>query len=201
MQKEYEEGKELAPPSLPSFLFQYYNTRELLGSTHYDSGGTIVSAYKAMSKHGICGAEDWPYDVDKYTIKPPQQAYDNASKHLLLEYFDVGSSLNNLKRCIAAGYGFSFGFQVKESFEDPDGVTKDGIMRKGGFFDRTLGGHAVFAMAYDDNFKTHQRHDGAFKIRNSWSTSWGPLGGSFWMPYSIIESDLCDEFFSPRRAN
>src|ERR1039458_9361201 len=112
----------------------------------------------------------------------------------------VGSSMQNLKSCLAAGYGFSFGFTVKSSFEDPHGVGRDGIMRKPGYFERTLGGHAVYCVGYDDTFKTREKELGAYLVRNSWGPSWGPFGGYFWFPYSCMDSDLTDEFFSPRLA-
>ncbi|MES9861878.1 MAG: C1 family peptidase [Candidatus Thiodiazotropha sp. LLP2] len=42
------------------------------------------------------------------------------------------------------------------------------------------GGHAVTIVGYDDN-----RFGGAFKVINSWGTSWGD-NGFFWLPYNSI---------------
>jgi hypothetical protein len=49
------------------------------------------------------------------------------------------------------------------------------------------GGHAVTAVGYSDLKQ-------AFKIKNSWGTSWKD-GGYFWMPYSFITSEYCDDFW------
>ena len=199
--KEFEaKAAGVLAPELMSFLFQYLNTRKILGSQFVDSGATIEAAFKAMKKYGVCPDADWPYIISKFADEPPNKAYLDALNHIVMSYYDIGSSLNNLKRCIADGYGFSFGVTIKSSFEDPHGVAKTGIMKKPGYFERTLGGHAIYAGAYDDHFKTHERKPGAFKIRNSWGPDWGPFHGWFWIPYDVIDSDLCDEFFSPRLA-
>ena len=202
IQKEFEaKSPGISAPELMSFLFEYWNTRADQGTTDYDSGGSVQGAFKAMSKYGVCPDKDWPYDISQYKVKPPDIAFADGLKHKFLQYFDIGSSLNNLKACIAAGYSFAFGFTVKSSFVDKNkGPAHDGIMRKPGFFERTLGGHCVAAVEYDDSFVTHEKHPGAVLIRNSWGTSWGPLGGYFYMPYNCIDSDLADEFFSPRLA-
>ena len=59
--------------------------------------------------------------------------------------------------------------------------------------ERTLGGHAVCAVGYDDQ---EQR----FIVRNSWGSGWG-LAGYFKMPYAYLENrNLSDNFWTIRRG-
>jgi len=66
-----------------------------------------------------------------------------------------------MRACMAAGFPFVFGFTVYESFESAE-VAKTGIVPMPGPAERTLGGHAVCAVGYDDKGKR-------FLVRNSWA--------------------------------
>jgi C1A family cysteine protease len=57
--------------------------------------------------------------------------------------------------------------------------------------EKTLGGHAVMAVGYDDASKR-------FLVRNSWGADWG-LQGYFTMPYSYLDDrNLADDFWTLR---
>jgi C1A family cysteine protease len=59
--------------------------------------------------------------------------------------------------------------------------------------ERTLGGHAVLAVGYDDKAKR-------FTVRNSWGPGWG-IKGYFTIPYAYLASrDLADDFWTIRRG-
>jgi|LauGreDrversion4_2_1035121.scaffolds.fasta_scaffold01792_6 hypothetical protein len=58
------------------------------------------------------------------------------------------------------------------------------------------GGHAMCVIAYDD-----YKYGGAFKIQNSWGTSWG-TGGYFWIKYSDFFKTVYQAFaVSPKPGN
>lgn len=50
---------------------------------------------------------------------------------------------------------------------------------------RTLGGHAMIIVGYDDNKKCLGSR-GAFRIKNSWGRDWGSRGFA-WLPYSHFD--------------
>ena len=60
--------------------------------------------------------------------------------------------------------------------------------------EKTVGGHAVMAVGYDDS---QQR----FIVRNSWGNGWG-MAGYFTMPYAYLtQSSLSDDFWTIRLVN
>ena len=72
-------------------------------------------------------------------------------------------------------------------------VAQTGIVPMPGPTERTLGGHAVLAVGYDDGAQT-------FLVRNSWGPHWG-IGGYFKMPYTYLENrNLSDDFWTIRRG-
>ena len=179
----------------PSALYIYYNGRQFEGMTDQDSGAQIRDVIKGIAKYGFCHEESWPYDESKVTVKPPQKCYREGAEHLALKYARVPQTLNQLKSVIASGYTFVFGFTVYDSFES-DEVTRTGILPMPGANDGMVGGHAVFAFGYDDNYVFPDGRKGAFYIRNSWGEDWGQFG-NFMMPYDyILDPDLAADFWN-----
>ena len=78
---------------------------------------------------------------------------------------------------------FVFGFTVYESFESSE-VARTGIVSIPQPSERSLGGHAVLAVGYDNVQKR-------FIVRNSWGTDWGQ-GGYYYMPLSVFAQDASD---------
>ena len=91
--------------------------------------------------------------------------------------------------CLADGFPFVFGFTVYESFETLK-VAQTGIVPMPKKSERTLGGHAVMAIGYDQK----QKH---FIVRNSWGPQWGQAG-YFTMPYAYLET-LASDFWTIRQ--
>ena len=91
--------------------------------------------------------------------------------------------------CLAEGYPFVFGFTVYESFESQK-VARTGIANMPAKKERTIGGHAVMAVGFDQSEKR-------FLVRNSWGAKWGK-DGYFTMPYEYVET-LADDFWTIRK--
>jgi C1A family cysteine protease len=166
----------------PARLFIYYVTRVLEGSQNWDAGSSIRDAMKVLADTGAPPEADWPYIPSKFTVQPPQSAYDDAKGHESTLYLSVSQTENDMKACLAAGYPFEIGFTVYQNFEtDPNGIIG---MPSGPL----LGGHAVCVSGYDDTTRR-------WKARNSWG-AWGIDGsGNFTIPYdywtnSNLASDL-----------
>jgi len=97
---------------------------------------------------------------------------------------------SQLKGCLASGYPIVFGFTVYESFES-DAVAKTGQVPMPKPNEKTLGGHAVLAVGYDESVQR-------FIVRNSWGKNWG-IKGYFTMPYGYLtDSNLSDDFWTIR---
>lgn len=71
------------PVFVISRLFQYYMERFKEGTVLTDSGAIVRDAFLVGATYGIVDESEWPYDVSKFAIQPPQNVYDDAKKTLL----------------------------------------------------------------------------------------------------------------------
>lgn len=159
----------------PSHLFAYYNARSLEGTTGSDSGSSIRDGIKAAAKWGTAPESLWPYDVKKFTQKPPKAAYTDAVKHVALVYQQVPQTADAIKRVLASGIPLTFGITVYASFESA-AADKTGdipIPHRG---EKVLGGHDLDIVGYDAEWCI---------FRNHWSTSWGNAGYGR-LPWSYV---------------
>ncbi|MPQ87117.1 C1 family peptidase [Pseudomonas sp. MAFF 730085] len=182
--------QKLTPLFEPSRLFIYYNERVIEHTVDSDSGAMIRTGIKSVGVQGDCPESEWPYDITKFTVKPPQKCYTDAKKYKAVQYQKVAQNLNQMKGCLAAGYPFVLGFSVYESLESEE-VTKTGIVPMPASTEKMLGGHCVLAVGYDD---AKQR----FIIRNSWGDAWG-MKGYGTLPYGyLMDENLSSDFWTIR---
>lgn len=177
----------------PSPLFIYYNERVLENTVNEDAGAEIRSGIKTLVRWGVCPEQYHPYVISKFKNKPSPQAFKNAQPHRISQYMRITQNANNLKACLAEGFPFVFGFTVYDSFES-DVVTKTGVMSMPSKLERSLGGHAVLAVGYDDSIER-------YIVRNSWGLDWG-MNGYFTMPYDYMhDSNLANDFWTIRNLD
>ena len=185
---EMKEGRHPAFP--PSRLFIYYNERVIEGTVDSDSGAQIRDGIKSVVRQGVCPEAEWPYDISRFTDRPPAECYKTALAHQVVRYQRIVQHLNQMKGCLAAGYPFVFGFTVYESFESPR-VAQSGHASLPQPGEAVVGGHAVVAVGYDEVRQW-------FICRNSWGTGWG-LQGYFTLPYAYLtQSQLSSDFWTIR---
>ncbi len=91
------------PIGLKSRIFNYYNSRILEGTVNEDSGCEIRDAIKSSNQTGDCYDRTWPYDISKFTLQPPPQAYMEATQHKLVLYRRVNQDRTSIKSCIVSG--------------------------------------------------------------------------------------------------
>ena len=174
----------------PSRLFIYYNERSMEGTIDKDAGAEIRNGMKSINTIGVCSKELWPYDEKKFTVKPDDEAYQDAKIHTSISYQRLSQNLNEMKHCLSEGLPFVFGFIVYQSFESGE-IARTGYMNMPLSKDKILGGHAVMAVGYT---KEH------IIVRNSWGDKWGDKG-YFYMPYKyILNSKLASDFWVLKRV-
>ena len=176
---------------VPSRLFIYYNGRALEKTTNQDCGACIRDVIKGVTTLGVCPESEWPFNAKLITQRPPAPEYTEALRHLATSYHRLDNTvLDNLRGCLAEGYPFVFGMTVYESFES-DAVAKNGLVPMPGKNEKVMGGHAVVAIGYNDEWKR-------FLVQNSWGSKWG-VKGCFSIPYKYLtDTNLADDFWTIR---
>ena len=186
---EFLERKNGVPFVDASRLFIYYNERALEGTIKSDAGAMIRDGIKTMKNQGVCSETRWPYVISKFAAKPGAACYKEALKRQITSYHRI-LTLDDMRICLAEGFPFVFGFTVYESFESQE-VASNGIVQMPQPSERSLGGHAVLAVGYDDEERR-------FIVRNSWGTDWGQKG-YFTIPYEYLASrNLADDLWTIR---
>lgn len=186
---EFLEKKAGKDPADLSRLFIYYNERAMEGTINDDAGAMIRDGVKTLVNLGVCREKQWAYTISKFKQKPPASCYKSALAHQVLTYHRI-LTLTEMRSCLAEGFPFVFGFTVYESFESAT-VAKTGKLNLPKKTEKSLGGHAVMAVGYDDKTKR-------LLVRNSWGSDWG-TGGYFTMPYDYASNtNLADDFWTLR---
>ncbi len=178
------------PDTALSALFIYQMELIAMNAFGRDEGARIRDGMKVVANIGCAVEKDWPYEISRFGIKPNNAVIASASKFKIRTYHRL-RTLDDMKGCLADGFGFAFGFIVRSSFET---ITNNGVMPMPGFWERYLGGHCVFGCGYedDDSFvsgkwfsKKRWPGGGYLYVKNSWGVGWGE-NGFFKMPYAYI---------------
>ncbi|MHC4661940.1 MAG: C1 family peptidase, partial [Planctomycetota bacterium] len=151
-----------------------------------DDGSNIIDAFRMMSNLGVCSLNLFPYSDSDCTTWASEACFDEAC--LYREDFDkdvvavyVGSTygLGLMKERLNDGNLIVLGIDVYDSFYDIENhnYVYD-VTNLGGSLQ---GGHALAIVGYDDDMVTDDG-TGAFKLINSWGSSWG-CSGFFWISY------------------
>ncbi|HXF90501.1 MAG TPA: C1 family peptidase [Candidatus Nitrosotenuis sp.] len=164
-----------------SVLFVYWNERNVEGTVNEDSGASLSDGIEVVNKYGACADALWPYTNYKttYTEKPTPECYQDALKSVVLTYSHVPHTLDDLKGVLAQKIPVVSGIVVKESFES-ESATKTGIIPMPKRFEKTLGGHAITLVGYDDAKQL-------ITFCNSWGADWGDKGLGY-LPYDYFSN-------------
>jgi C1A family cysteine protease len=181
----------------PNFspLYLYYQERALDGDrSKGDTGSTGRTCVKALNQFGVCLEATDPYNPSAFQHSPTVAESQEAILYRSGAYHAI-TNVQDMKACLASGYGFIAGFNVYDSFESA-ALAKTGLMPvpdRGR--ESLLGGHEVFFCGYDDSVECPGASVGAFKAQNSWGTAWA-RSGFFWFPYQCAAdpSVLMDAF-------
>jgi C1A family cysteine protease len=188
---EYLAIKSGIPFTPLSPLFPYTLARIVEGTLDQDAGASPRDIIQVLAKQGICQEALWPLDPAKISVDPTPDCYIEASNHQITAYQSL-QTLDDIKACLALGYGFTFGIQVFPSMET-DKVNASGDIpmptRREKLFRKSLGGHDLFGYDYDDSIKM-------VLFKNSWNTTWGKMGHGR-IPYAYLQDpELAYDFWT-----
>lgn len=190
---EYERIRQGLADFTPSRLFIYFCERAMEGDISSDSGAAIRDGIKCVASQGACSEEDWPYDISKFAVQPPQNCYTDAKRDLVTSYARVEQTIDAMRGVLAQRQPIVFGITVYDSFESP-AVAANGVVPMPGSSENMLGGHAILAVGYDDASRV-------FTFRNSWGAGWGNAGYGT-IPYAYLaNSDLASDFWTITGVN
>lgn len=188
-----ETGK---PDPMFSRLDLYAITRTLEGTPlAEDSGCQVRDVFKAMARYGVCLESIWPYDTQKFTVRPPRAAAVQALNYKALMYSKV-PSLISIKAAIVdtkQPTPLIGGFTCFESLQS-DAVSKTGDVPLPGPGEQQIGGHCIYFDGYDDDADDGAGGKGMLEFRNSWGPGWG-LTGCGRLPYRYVTTQLASDFW------
>lgn len=184
---EYDMHCQSRPEWTPSRLFTYYNEREMEGTVNSpDAGAEIRDGIKSAAKQGYVDENLWPFDLNKVTVKPTDNVYQEASKNLIRQYSRVPVVLHNIQNVLIHKIPIVFGITLYQSFES-DSVAQTGIVPMPNPSENVVGGHAMLMVGYNE---TH------FIVRNSWGAGWGEQGYCYMPIEYITNTSLADDFWA-----
>jgi hypothetical protein len=159
-----------------SRLFVYFGQRLWDDRVREDSGASIASGIRVLSRVGIPREASWPYQKDLFAVQPPEAVFREAATHRVLDWWHVPIDADALRGCLAAGFPVVFGTRVTESFVKTPQTGMCGM--PSGADDKKHGRHALLLVGYDDARRV-------FVTRNSWGADWGERGYVY-MPYEYV---------------
>lgn len=184
----YDFMKEIQNQFTPSVLFLYYNTRVIEHTQDSDSGATIRDTVKSIAQSGICPDDIWPFDPNKFNVKPPVSAYTSAQQHKVLKYSRLRQEEAQIEGALAEGYPVCFGIMVYSSFESRRTTETGEVSIPESNKESLLGGHAIVMVGYDKEKRV-------FIFRNSWGSDWGDKGYGY-IPYDyVLDKSLASDFW------
>lgn len=159
MHQEFKEHKKYYSFD-PAWL--YYECKKIDGIPNI--GGTYLrTALKIIQEFGYLAR------AERYKLK--KDASFKIEKYVRL------TSIQQIKEAIYHVGPVLFGIEVDEGIYSPNRL---GVIPEPG--GKSLGGHAMCAVGYDDNKKCGNSR-GAFYVKNSWGSNYGARG-YIWIPYT-----------------
>jgi hypothetical protein len=136
-----------------------------------DDGCQPIDAVTFMQEYGVPHDATWPFDLSKVNAELPLDVLEDASGFEVTGHYAVDTipeqRAQEIMHALSEGYFPVFGTAADMAFEE---------VSNGNIIDRAkgniLGGHMMMFCGYDTSYAGSV----AFRIVNSWGTSWGDHG-------------------------
>jgi hypothetical protein len=181
-----ENGWSLTDPNhqfSPAFVYNQINDGA-------DNGSSFGDAFQVLCDMGGSSMALTPYYDGDCTSWPSEAAYDSAIAYRSQDWYWFELYDNNgveaVKQCLYDGNNVVIGLLVYSNYDYISSY--DNIFCVADLSGEIRGGHANCVVGYDDSLLTNDGY-GAFRVVNSWGTSWGDKG-YYWMSYKAATSYL-----------
>jgi hypothetical protein len=180
-------SRELSP------LYNYYKFRELNNSINTDSGSRTSCIIASLENKGTCFEYLWPYDISKFTQKPPGQADIDAMQKRVSQIYRINKNDPD-----------QFVYQLAEKnpliilIHCPKELHTQSSSLYHNPNPQLGGGHAMVLVGYHSHYpilnSDSKTPSGikAFKIRNSWDTDWAE-NGYVWISAETLTKILMND--------
>jgi C1A family cysteine protease len=162
----------------PEFLFNQTKTDDNC------SGSAMLNALEFLKVSGICTWQTMPYSASNgCSLMPTSQQSTEALNYKIASYSKVYTSdMTAIKTLLASHRALLTTFSIDDNFK----YAQPGYIWKSYAGTPSLV-HGVTICGYDDS-------KNAFKIINSWGTSWGDQG-YLWIDYDFFKNSLSNFVF------
>lgn len=165
-----------------SRLHCYWNARSYTQETGKDEGTFIRNAIDSLRTLGVCPEDAWPYVQSNVFAQPPIRAYQLSVDNKIEAYYrvvgDGKARCDTIEHALRSNHPVVFGAPVTDEFTKFFGKGDKVWPRV-----RTwVGYHAMIVVGV--RYVNGERQ---FRIRNSWGTSWGD-GGHTWFSEDYMGS-------------
>ncbi|MCT2563524.1 C1 family peptidase [Chryseobacterium herbae] len=165
--------KGVTQPRSPEYVYN-----QIKAGTDCNSGSYTSNALKLIKNQGVCSFTEMPYNDTDCSTQPTTTQKTAAASHKFMSWATVSNTdIPGIKNLISMNLPVIVGMTVDEEFKNLKNTGWILNKRSG----KVLGGHAVCIVGYDDAKQ-------AFKIQNSWGTSWGD-NGYFWIDYNFFKKN------------
>ncbi|MFH1022177.1 MAG: C1 family peptidase [Planctomycetota bacterium] len=166
----------------PAYIYNQINVGRYAGS---DSGAYIYEALNILTSQGCATLATMPYNQSDFLTQPSTATKTEATQYKAVLWRTVNKyDRTEVKKWLYSNAALPAGIQVGMNFSRSN-------MAQTGYVYRTLGdkipdsngnlsypGHAIALVGYSDT-------KSAFKLINSWGTSWGDNGYA-WIDYDFF---------------
>ena len=87
-----------------SRLYIYYHQRLWDDRVREDSGASLQSGIRALSRVGVPREASWPYQRDLFAVQPPEVVFREAMQHRAVDWWSVPIDGDALRGCLASGF-------------------------------------------------------------------------------------------------
>ena len=150
------------------------------------NGTNFDAALEALQSRGITTMQSVPYtNLGSCSQATLQDSWNSEASQYRIKYWRrVQGNVQSIKENISNNIPVVFGAELGDNFMSWRG---DGVISSATVKDPNAmhGRHAMIIAGYDDN----KGPNGAFKVVNSWNTTWGNQG-TIWIDYNYFMNDF-----------